>query len=718
MRARRTAPLLLLGLFLTNTRAADLPRVADGWTIELVKQAPEILYPTAIVCDRQGTIYLGQDPMDMPGPPTVPADSVVSIDPKGKLTVFADKLWAVMGLEWDEVEETLYVVHPPFLSAFRDKDHDGKADERIDLMTGLGPKLPGFSGINDHVASGVRLGMDGFLYLSVGDKGIPHGVGKDGKTIQLFGGGVIRIRPDGSDLEIVSTGERNPLSVALTTTDEIFTYGNDDDSKKWPNSLTHHIVGGHYGYPYQFLNAPTRCLPIMAGQLGGSGAQAVFNNEPCLPAEYYGNLFVCDWGLQTVFRYQIERKGGTFEVKSRTPLVSRGDVADFRPFSICLGKTDGSIYLVDWAFNGWLASEPKTGRLYRLTHKNARGYPVPPLFEPLPKLESPPEIKAMLKKMNVPIPDHPAGDITKEPFWIETLDHPSRLCRLYAQRGLVKFAGKKALPLLIERLRKPQPVWGRLHAIWALDALDEPEGRAAIREALADPERTIRRQAVRCAGISRDQKALPGMFALLKDSDPTVRREAAIALGKLGDQSAALPLLAALGDPDTFVAWSIRHAIRAIGSWDTDALTAALLDPKRQDDALKLCDEAWERSRGRGAQYRLAEDRIRRNAGAGGRDPGGTLSQVSEVVGPVVRHQSARRGLSAEDRALGTRGDGPSAVGPDPRLEGRQLGRPDPGDRRPDRRGSTGRGRSPRFAPHRDRSKKPRGDRAGARCSC
>ena len=93
---------------------------------------------------------------------------------------------------------TLYVVHAPFLSAFRDTDGDGKADARVDLITGLGPKLPGFNGINDHIASGVRLGMDGFLYIAVGDKGIPRGVGRDGTTIQLHGGGVIRIRPDGT----------------------------------------------------------------------------------------------------------------------------------------------------------------------------------------------------------------------------------------------------------------------------------------------------------------------------------------------------------------------------------------------------------------------------------------------------------------------------------------------------------------------------------------
>ena len=303
------------------TRA--LPVVAEGWSITLALEAPQILFPTAIVAAPDGTVYLGSDPMDMPGPPTEPIDRVLAVK-NGKVTVFADKLWSVMGLEW--IDQTLYVVHAPFLSALRDTDGDGKADARVDLVTGLGPKLPGFNGINDHIASGVRLGMDGFLYISVGDKGIPRAVGRDGRTIQLYGGGVIRVRPDGTDLEIVSTGERNPLSVALSATDEIFTYGNDDDSKKWPNSLTHHIFGGHYGYPYQFLTAPHRALPIMAGDFGGSGAQGICYNEDGLPAEYGGNLFFCDWGRQTVFRFEVKKSGGTFALIKRTALVSKGNV--------------------------------------------------------------------------------------------------------------------------------------------------------------------------------------------------------------------------------------------------------------------------------------------------------------------------------------------------------------------------------------------------------
>ena len=116
-----------------------------------------------------------------------------------------------------------------------------------------------------------------------------------------------------------------PRSVALSATDEIFTFGTDDDSKKWPNSLTHHIVGGHF---WISLPVPDRALsiaPVMAGLKGGAGAQGICFNEDGLSAEYRGNLFLCDWGDQTVSRFEIRKAGGTFAVTRRSTLVSKGN---------------------------------------------------------------------------------------------------------------------------------------------------------------------------------------------------------------------------------------------------------------------------------------------------------------------------------------------------------------------------------------------------------
>jgi putative heme-binding domain-containing protein len=556
---------LIIGNLPVETRATEkparaLPAVAAGWSVELVEEAPRILYPTAIVAAPDGALYLGSDPMDMPGPPTAPIDRVVAIR-DGRITTFADKLWSVMGLEWSD--GTLYVVQAPFLSAFRDCDGDGKSDERIDLMTGLGPQLPGFNGLNDHIATGLRLGMDGYLYIAVGDKGIPRGVGRDGTTIRLSGGGVIRIRPDGTGLEVVSTGERNPLSVALTATDDVFTYGNDDDSKQWPNSLTHHIVGGHYGYPYVFLGSPRLALPIVAGQIGGSGTQGLCYNEDGLPAEYRGNLFFCDWGLQSVRRFEIRKAGGTFAVARRTELVTKGEVADFRPFSLAVAADGASLWLVDWAYDGWLAPGPKTGRLYRLR------YAGPDRVRPAPR---------------------PSG--RDAAVRLRALDHPALAVRLESQRILARL-GPAAVPLLLARLTAAGSGPGRLHALWALDAIGGPEARRAIGSALSDLSAPVRLQAVRSSGLRRDRAVLPALARLLKDRDAAIRREAAIALGKLGDPEAAPALYAALDESDPFAAWSVRRAIRRLEAWDRSALVAALLDERRVESALTMTEDAW-----------------------------------------------------------------------------------------------------------------------------
>ncbi len=538
----------------------ERPEVAAGWAIEEVARAPRILFPTAIVAAPDGTLYLGSDPMDMPGPSTSPIDSVVAIQPGGKIVPFAEKLWSVMGLEW--ADGVLYVVHAPFLSAFRDSNGDGRAEDRVDLMTGLGPRLPGASGMNDHVASGLRLGMDGFLYIAVGDKGIPRGVGRDGKTIQLRGGGVIRIRTDGTGLEVVSTGERNPLSVALSAADEIFTYGNDDDSHRWPNSLTHHIVGGHYGYPHEFLSAPKRCLPILGGQDGGAGAQGLCYDEDGLPAEYRGNLFFCDWGRQEVQRIVLRRNGATFAIAGRSSIVTKGKLADFRPFSIA-NAPDG-FWLVDWAYTGWRDPKVQSGRLCRLRYKG--------LGQTRPTPRSIGDDRASL---------------------LVDLDHPARSVRMETQRALARM-GSSAVPDLVQRLQSGGSDLGRTHAIWALDAIGGIEARKAIVAAIDDRSVGVRLQASRSSGIRGDREAISALVRLLKDRDAAVRREAAIAIGRIGEKSAAPALFAALDDGDRFAAWSIRGAIRRMGAWDQAEVVAALLDERRGQPALELTDEVWD----------------------------------------------------------------------------------------------------------------------------
>src|SRR5262249_35072712 len=146
--------------------APQLPRVPDGFKAELVLEAPDIEAPTALAVAPNGDVYFAEDPMDMSGPPTRNLDRIWLLkggDPHKKV-LFADRMWAVMGLE--VAGDKLYCVHAPYVTVFT-LDADGKAKERRDLFDDLGPKVAGLPSFNDHIPSGIRMGMDGWLYVSV-----------------------------------------------------------------------------------------------------------------------------------------------------------------------------------------------------------------------------------------------------------------------------------------------------------------------------------------------------------------------------------------------------------------------------------------------------------------------------------------------------------------------------------------------------------------------
>ena len=62
------------------------------------------------------------------------------------------------------------------------------------------------------------MGIDGWLYISVGDFGLKDSKGTDGTVLRFEGGGIARIRPDGSELEMFVFNTRNQFDVAISPT--------------------------------------------------------------------------------------------------------------------------------------------------------------------------------------------------------------------------------------------------------------------------------------------------------------------------------------------------------------------------------------------------------------------------------------------------------------------------------------------------------------------
>jgi putative heme-binding domain-containing protein len=543
---------LLVATFLFVQDAKKFPTCPPDWRLDIVAQVPRIEHPSVVCCAPDGRIFVGIDPMDMRGPSNKPGDSIYCIHPDGRITVFASRLYAVFGMLY--LDGKLYVHHVPKISVFTDDDGVGK--DRVDLIECTNPN-PTQAGFNDHIPSQIRLAMDGYLYLSTGDKGIYGFVGKDGRKLELRGGGIIRMRPDGTEAEVYCSGTRNHLDIAIHPDDEMFTYDNTDDGNGWWTRVTHMIDGGYYGYPWDYKPRRPYTLWMMGDYQGGSGCGGVSYNEDALPPEYHGNLFFCEWTRSQLLRLRVERDGGTFKIASRENF-STGP-SDYRPLGICVSPDGLSLYLTDWNFGGWLRPDRK-GRLLKYTYTGkSHAAPRPDWFI---DAASGRKFKATTAEL------------------CEALGHPAQSVRLVAQRRLVD---RKEIQPVLAALKNGN-TRAKWHAIWTLDALKA--GRDEIIEALNDPD--ARTQAARQLGTRRVKEAVDALLKLPID------RPVAAALGRIGDPRAVPALLEALDEKDLFTRYAIFTALKRIGAWKDMVKGLEHKNPRVREGTLFALREVWD----------------------------------------------------------------------------------------------------------------------------
>ena len=344
-RCRWRAAALVAVFFATgllSRPAPQLPKVPDGFKIRLVAAVPAVQYPCQVATAPDGSLFVGEDPMDQVGPATKPIDRILLFRDGKEPVVFAEKLNAIFGMVWHD--GALYVMNMPHLTVLRDTDGDGKADERKELFTDLGVPAGTPNDFNDHIVSGLKIGIDGYLYISVGDKGVPKATGPDGRTAQVVGGGVLRCRLDGTGLEVFSTGTRNHLEPNLDDRDNLFTYDNTDDGLGWWTRVTHHVDGGYYGYPYDYHTRTDRMLPRMAEYGGGSPCGGVFYGDDVWPEKYRGCLFWAEWGKRAVRAFRFAPDGASFKIAEKIDFVEPGAVESFRPLDLAFARRQDAVH--------------------------------------------------------------------------------------------------------------------------------------------------------------------------------------------------------------------------------------------------------------------------------------------------------------------------------------------------------------------------------------
>ncbi len=221
------------------------------------------------------------------------------------------------------VDDKVWVLHPPFLSVFQDKDGDGASDQQEVLVSGLTTSQIDERG-GDHTTNGIRMGIDGWIYIAVGDYGFRGAKGKDGTTLSQRGGGILRVRPDGAELEVFATGLRNPFAIACDPYMNLYTRDNTNDGAGWDVRVSQLIQTADYGYSQRFANFPDEIMPPLGvyGQGGGTGALALFDER--WPKPYRAALLTGDWGRSEVYKHDLLTAGATF---SRKPIRLRLDTS-------------------------------------------------------------------------------------------------------------------------------------------------------------------------------------------------------------------------------------------------------------------------------------------------------------------------------------------------------------------------------------------------------
>ena len=299
----------------TEARIRAEIEIPDGFDLTIFAAPPHLTYPTAIAPAGDGVIFVATDPNLLFGQERYLGRVLRFVDSDGdgvadSYSVFADSLDAVRGLAFDG--ERLYAMHAPTLVAYEDLDGDGVADERTVLIEGLGFGLD--DRIGDHTVNGIRLGIDGWLYIAVGDYGFLDASGADGTRLRLHAGGVLRVRPDGSELELVARGTRNIYDLALDDRLRIFSRDNNNNGQGW-NSMFHYLPhGADAGYPSLFRNFPEETHPPIADFGPGAATTTLWVEEPHFPSPLQRTLLSSDWALNEVYRHDLTARGGAFEV--------------------------------------------------------------------------------------------------------------------------------------------------------------------------------------------------------------------------------------------------------------------------------------------------------------------------------------------------------------------------------------------------------------------
>ena len=453
-----------------------------------------------------------------------------------------------------EHEGKVYAACMPSLWELSDADGDHIAEAKRILSTGYGVRFA----LIGHDLHGLRIGPDGKLYFSCGDRGFSVPMPDGSRLRNEFNGAVLRCNLDGSNLEIFATGLRNPQELVFDEYGELWTVDNNSDGGDKAR-LVHIVEGMDAGWrqAYQWITEPNLrgpwndeglwkphfegqaayFVPPLANICDGPSGLA-YNPGTALGGAHTSTFFICDFrgdaSYSGIHTFTVKPKGAGFTLDTFEKFLWGTLVTD------CDFGPDGALWFSDWV-EGW--NKTGKGRMYRL--------------EPSVAHAEAADTRRLLAADWSKLPDAEVRS------WLVSSD--SRV-RFLAQFELVARGKKQVLARLVEDATATRHA--RIHAIWGLmqSGFEEP-GRLALVRACDDDDPMLRAQAARALGAHDAWKSLDTLLERLGDESSLVQRYALVGLVRAGARfgpGISLPMVSILeraGESDLALRSTAIHAL-------------------------------------------------------------------------------------------------------------------------------------------------------------
>ena len=157
----------------------------------------------------------------------------------------------------------------------------------------------------------------------------------------MLGGGIVRVRPDGTEMEIYTHGMRNIYDVAIDPYMNIFTRDNTNDGGGWNIRFSNQIQSGEYGYPVLFQHHTDEIIPALIDLGGGSGTGSLYMDEDTWPAKYNNVPMMADWGRSQAYIHRVTPDGATYTQKEED-FIKLSQITDLDV------DASGRLYLAAW----------------------------------------------------------------------------------------------------------------------------------------------------------------------------------------------------------------------------------------------------------------------------------------------------------------------------------------------------------------------------------